>query len=69
MYAIQRLHLHHSSAEAKLAGLPGDTLVHAGCNVRDGARLGAAITNGRTATGRAATVTPIKPEPKPSREW
>jgi hypothetical protein len=68
MYAIQRLHLHHSDPSAKLLGLPGDQLTHAGCNVRDGARLGASITNGRTVTGRA-TVTAIKPEPKPSREW
>jgi hypothetical protein len=68
MHASQRLHLHHSDPSAKLAGLPGDMLSHAGCNVKDGARRGAEITNGRTATGRA-TVTPIRGEPKPSREW
>jgi hypothetical protein len=62
------LHLHHSDPAAKLAGLPGDQLAHARCNVRDGARLGASITNGRTATG-GATVTPLKPPVRHSRVW
>ena len=43
------LHLHHSNPESKLAGLPGDELAHARCNIRDGGKLGAAITNGQPA--------------------
>jgi hypothetical protein len=48
------LHLHHSNPDAKLAGLPGDQLAHARCNIRDGARLGAAITNNRTVSSSPA---------------
>lgn len=55
------LHLHHSSPEAKLAGLPGDQLAHARCNIREGARLGAAVANG------TAAETP-RPWPR-SRDW
>lgn len=55
------LHLHHSNPETKLLGLPGDQLAHGRCNVREGARLGAAITNGITGK-TAATV-------RPSRDW
>jgi hypothetical protein len=62
------LHLHHSDPAAKLRGLPGDQLAHGICNVRDGARLGAAITNASKA-GKRATVTPIKPAVRHSREW
>jgi hypothetical protein len=67
MYAWmgRALHLHHSDPAAKLAGLPGDQLAHARCNVRDGARLGAAITNASKAAGRA-TVTPLV---RRSRVW
>ena len=42
MYTSQNLHLHHSDPTAKLAGLPGDQLVHAGCNMTAGGRDGAA---------------------------
>jgi hypothetical protein len=56
------LHLHHSNPAAKLAGLPGDTLVHAACNLRSGGQDGAAITNSR------ATVTPIRTA-RQSRVW
>jgi hypothetical protein len=61
MTVAMRLHLHHSNAASKLAGLPGDQLAHARCNVADGGRLGASITN-------RATVTPIKPS-RQSRAW
>lgn len=46
-----------------MLGLPGDALAHARCNVRDGAKLGASITNGKTVTA-AKTVTV-----RPSRVW
>jgi hypothetical protein len=45
MYFGQRLHLHHTNPDAKLAGLPGDALAHALCNLRDGGRSGAATVN------------------------
>jgi hypothetical protein len=64
MTAIQRLHLHHTDPFAKLAGLPGDQLAHAGCNVREGAERGASITNGMTVTTQVTEV----PE-RHSRIW
>jgi hypothetical protein len=76
MYAWmgRALHLHHSDPAAKLLGLPGDTLAHAACNLRDGGRTGASITNDRTATGGGmvtggATVRPLRPAVKQSRVW
>jgi hypothetical protein len=83
MYAWmgRALHLHHSNPAAKLAGLPGDQLAHAKCNIRAGGQLGASITNSRTGTGRRtvtgggtvtgrATVTPIKTVTvRQSRQW
>ncbi len=54
------LHLHHSNPAAKLLGLPGDQLAHAACNIRDGGRLGAVITN----TGGRAAVPMVT-----SRRW
>jgi hypothetical protein len=67
MYAsmARSLHLHHGDAMAKLAGLPGDQLAHARCNIADGGRLGAEITNRAAVTGRA-TVTPLV---RRSRVW
>jgi hypothetical protein len=50
------LHLHHSDPAAKLAGLPGDQLAHGACNIREGAKLGAAITNGTAAAPATVTV-------------
>jgi hypothetical protein len=38
MTADMNLHLHHTDPAAKLAGLPGDTLAHARCNMADGGR-------------------------------
>jgi hypothetical protein len=65
----RRLHLHHSRPGDKLLGLPGDTLVHARCNVSSGGREGAAITNRGTVT-EAATVTDIRTVTvRPSRQW
>jgi hypothetical protein len=76
MYAWmgRALHLHHSRPGDKLLGLPGDCLAHAKCNLRDGGRSGAAITNDRTATGSGmvtggATVRPLRPAVKQSRVW
>jgi hypothetical protein len=70
MYAWmgRALHLHHSDPGAKLRGEPGDQLCCRRCNVRDGGRSGAAITNASKAAGRA-TVTPLKPAVRQSREW
>ena len=62
MTTSMRLHLHHSNAASKLAGLPGDQLTHARCNVADGGRLGARITNA------SATVTQRGTARLP-REW
>lgn len=59
----RKLHLHHSDPAAKLAGLPGDQLAHSACNIRDGARLGAAITNGQ------AVSKPASQTARHSRDW
>ena len=62
MTTSMRLHLHHSDPAAKLRGLPGDQLTHARCNVADGGRLGASITNARATTAPRGTG-------RPPREW
>jgi hypothetical protein len=64
MYAsmARNLHLHHSNPLAKLQGLPGDQLAHGKCNIADGGKRGAAITNG-------AAVVPIKSAIRHSRVW
>jgi hypothetical protein len=66
MYAWmgRTLHLHHSGGlAAKLAGLPGDVLMHAGCNLREGGKVGASITNRKTvAASKTAAV-------RQSRQW
>lgn len=56
------LHLHHSNPQAKLAGLPGDQLAHGRCNVRDGGKLGAQITNSKPPAPRTTA-------PRQSRVW
>ena len=66
MYAWmgRQLHLHHSGGlDAKLAGLPGDVLMHAGCNMRDGGKVGASITNRKTVTASATVAA------RQSRQW
>ena len=72
----RQLHLHHSGGLAqKLAGLPGDTLMCAGCNRSAGGREGAKLTNQRktvTASKTAASKTvPAMPDGtvRQSREW
>jgi hypothetical protein len=57
MTVAMPLHLHHSDPAAALRGLPGDQLTHARCNVADGGRLGASITNARATATTAKAVT------------
>jgi hypothetical protein len=54
MYAWmgRALHLHHSDESSALLGLPGDVLVHGKCNVSEGGKLGAKLTNGTAPKAR-----------------